>query len=383
MAQWSFVLMVAIASTRELLYYFAPDAELLNPVDYALFLISIPYLLLAFRLSPRSVKIIIFILSFLGVVVTALGQIQLGNNLDNTNAIKTLFPIVLIILGLFSDMKLSRLQLRLTYLLLVLLAISGELRIFGGSTAVSITEVRHSTAYLLIGVAICVWVSKLRLAQKVFVEAVLIVPLFLINVATAIIGFGIFVLLEVANRLNWGTAIRASLFGLIVLAVLYSRVDVSNIKVSEIGLLGSGRVAAWEDGLSSFASHGFYSQIFGQGSGSSFRYWGVWWWAQKDIHSDFLRILIENGLLVLSTLVVSVFYLVVKFGKVQPRTVAILLSAISTSIISNGVLGRPYATVLWALAGVIWFNSAQSTDTKFKDGEVSEKPESRLVQQNL
>lgn len=352
-AKFSLFAILGIAVTREMLYFFSPEVAALNPIDFALFAVSLPYLLFCLMRGDKYIKRLSIALVATTLSVGIFGQLELDNSFYIESVLKFLFPVLLVLVSVGFQIPLSGYQLRAVYVFVFLFAAAGEIRIFGSQSSVTITEVRHSTAYLLIGVAITIWVSPLRMSIKALCLPLLVLPLLFINVATAAIALGVFFMLEAANKLNINKLSKFMLVAAVIIGIIFTRVDLLTIKAGEFGLVGSGRVAAWQDGFASFMNHGLYVQIFGQGSGSSYQYWGVWWWAQKDIHSDFLRVLIENGLLVFLVLIVGFLGAYWRLQKSKPQLASIFVSAIATSIISNGVFGRPYACVLWALAFVV------------------------------
>ena len=363
----SLLAIILVAAIRELLYVLAPESSSLNPVDYLLFAVSLPYLFIAYSYGKAYSRRIVLLLLSISLVVAALGQIQLGHSLDFTTYIKFTFPVTILVLSAGYLLPLRESHIRTIYGLLFLLALAGEIRVFGSQSNVNITEVRHSTAYLLIGVAIVVSVSRISKVPKVLSVAVLIIPLAFINVATAVIALGVFFILELSIFWRLNVAARALLGASVIISVVFTRVDLLNLKAQDLGLLGSGRIAAWEDGINSFFRHGFYDQLLGQGSGSSYQFWGVWWWSQKDIHSDFLRVLIEYGVIVFLVTLAGFLLLYVRLLKIEPTSSSVLASAIAASLISNGVLGRPYAAVLWALAIVVSANASRRKSEEFRD----------------
>jgi len=372
-ASVSLLLMIFVSVIREGAYIFAPDPESLNPVDFLLFAVSIPVLTFGFRSSGKMPRAFIFSLVFFTFTTGFLGQSQLDNKLDLLGYVKELFPIIILILGLTSKLRLNQSQLKLLYLFICMLAAIAFWRTIGNSNAISVVESRHSTAYLLIGLILVVLSLGWRFVYKLTCVIFLMIPLLLLNVATGTIGLLVFLSLELANHYKLGVTVRVFVVASGVFAGIFSRVDLFQVRSSEVGLLGSGRVAAWTDGLKSFWQHDFYTQIFGQGSGSSFQFWGVWWWAQKDIHSDFLRVLIESGLLVFIILSACCLALYLGLQKINHVGASLLASAVVTGLISNGVLGRPYAAVLWSLAAIVARQSHVSKTSVTGDG-VFEQP---------
>jgi len=369
----SAVLVVFLTVIRESMYLFAPEVASVGVIDYFLFAASIPLIAFGFRTSENWVRMFLIYLVVFTFLSGLLSQTELGNRLDFVNSVKALFPIVILVFSLTSKARLSLRQLKFVYVEIVLLILIALFRTFGNAASNSVTESRHSTAYLIIGIILVVLSLKIRLVTKFTSLILLLVPLFVLNVATGIIGLLVFLSLELANYFKLGAAVRVFLLAVAICVGVFSRVDLLNVRSSEVGLLGSGRLAAWNDGLRSVLNQDFNTQIFGQGSGSSFQFWGVWWWAQKDIHSDFFRFLIENGLIVFVILAAGSIFLYVRFQNNNQVGASLLASALVTAAISNGVLGRPYAAVLWALAAIV-AKGIYTENSVVRGDEVFEQP---------
>ena len=369
----SAVLVVFLTVIRESTYFFAPEAASVGVIDYFLFAASIPLITFGFRTSEKWVRIFLIFLVVFTFLSGLLSQTELGNRLDFVISVKALFPIVILVLSLTSKVRLNFRQLKFVYVAIALLILLALFRTFGNAASNFVTESRHSTAYLIIGIILVVLSLKIRLVTKFISLILLLVPLFVLNVTTGIIGLLVFFSLELANYFKIGAAVRAFLLAVAISVGVFSRVDLLNVRSSEVGLLGSGRLAAWNDGLRSVLNQDLYTQIFGQGSGSSFQFWGVWWWAQKDIHSDFLRFLIENGLIVFVILATGFIFLYSRLQNNNHVGASLLASALVTAAISNGVLGRPYAAVLWALAAIV-AKGINTENSVVRGDEVFEQP---------
>lgn len=371
-AAYSLTAMLYLALVRETSYYFSQDTVNLNPIDYIFFVVSIPFLAFGFLKSPKMVRTALITLCFFALFSGIISQYQLASEFDPPATVKALFPIAFLLVGINSGLNLGRRQLLLLGFSILSLAVIAAVRLFGINSALQIAEIRHSTAYLLLGLILILFVSRFRMSIKITLFVFLLSFLVQVNVATALIGLLTFLSFQVASYSKLGVISRMIMLGLGATLVVLTRVDIFRVRSGELGLLGSGRVAAWESGLESFAKHDLYTQLFGQGAGSSFQFWGVWWWAQKDIHSDFLRILIENGFLVLLIVVACFTIGFFTAQTVNSVTSSLLASALITSLISNGVLGRPYAALLWVLAAVLASRKTES-GTIFQDTVVFER----------
>ena len=166
LAQISLILVLLIASVREVLYFFAPEAASLNPIDYVLLVVAMPYIGIVFRRSNQFTKRFSLSLVASFVVFGVIAQLQLGNAFSFENMLKVLFPLLLVTVTAGYTLRLSSSQKRIIAFIVFVFIFAGELRIFGPQGAVTITEVRHSTAYLLIGVSIVIWVSNIRTGAK-------------------------------------------------------------------------------------------------------------------------------------------------------------------------------------------------------------------------
>jgi len=377
-ATYSLIAMLCIALVRETSYYFSQETVNLNPIDYIFFVVALPFLAFGFLKSPKWVRTALITLCLFALFSGIISQYQLEREFDPSATVKVLFPIVILLVGMNSGLNLGSLQLILLGFSTLLLAVVAAVRIFGINTALQITEIRHSTAYLILGLILILFASRFRMWIKITFFVFLLSFLVQVNVATALIGLLTFLSFQLASSLKLGVIARISMLGLGATLVVLTRVDIFRVSSGEVGLLGSGRVAAWESGLESFAKHDFYAQLFGQGAGSSFQFWGVWWWAQKDIHSDFLRILIENGFLVFMIVVACFSIGFYRAKTLSNVTSSLLASALITSLISNGVLGRPYAALLWVLAAVLASRKTESS-TIFQDNVVFERPARQKV----
>jgi hypothetical protein len=373
-AQFWLLCILIVSVTRETLYFFASDVVYLNPIDYLLFAVASPYLLVVFRRSDSYTKFMVLVLLGLTVMGGQIGHWQAGNLFIADNIAKFLFPIILIMVTASHQIKLNAFQIKATVVIVSIFALSGILRVFAPQSNTSLTEFRHSTAYLIAGVTLIIWVSQLKFSTKLMISPFLVFPLLLLDVATATISLGIFISLEVSNKWKAGRLLSLALGLTVVFFVVSTRTDLFNLDSDGLGLLGSGRVAAWQDGISNFLSHGAFEQLFGQGSGSSFQFWGVWWWSEKDIHSDFLRVLIENGLIVFIVLLVTLYGVNRRLQNRNSTASSVLLSAIVTSVISNGVFGRPYASILWVFALIIAGQTSRPDNELTKSSEVFERP---------
>ncbi|PJJ86564.1 hypothetical protein CLV77_1113 [Brevirhabdus pacifica] len=115
-----------------------------------------------------------------------------------------------------------------------------------------------------------------------------------------------------------------------------------------LDILASGRLANYAERFALLWQRGGGIFLVGTGPGSDLLRTGVWWWEEKDSHSDLLKILWEGGLVgFLAMLWFWVSLAMRHGGTMMALSGAVLLS----SAISNGYLARPNpAFLLFACA---------------------------------
>jgi len=134
-----------------------------------------------------------------------------------------------------------------------------------------------------------------------------------------------------------GMGLAACILMLLALTFFY----LPNLDVTE---LSSGRTSTYAERFSMLAERSAGQLLFGGGLGSDMFYSSIWWWAAKDSHNDLLSITIEQGLV---GLLMVFIILGVSLRHANSLQVAVLLSFVSGSLISNALLSRPMPAVLF------------------------------------
>jgi hypothetical protein len=175
-----------------------------------------------------------------------------------------------------------------------------------------------------------------------------------LRVATPIFMLLNFALVHVLLTRQMGTAakvgiwlsVAASVGGLVVWHEA-QQAELAGGELQNVGDVGSGRLGAWLYRLYLLGQRDVFELLFGKGPGSDFIVTPQWWWEAKDSHHDLLRITMESGFVGVS-LVVIFFWLVLRaLGK---DGWPLFWFAMAGSMISNGLMHRPYLAVLFWIA---------------------------------
>ena len=357
---------VVVCITREMSYFIIGADEGIGPIDYFLLVFLCPTCFMLLRESPKSV-IISSIIVILGIpAVSFLSFSELDQNWDLGSTLKTVISLICLFSLASAPIEIGRGSRRLLILGFSTLLLIAILRIAFISDTLTITDKRHSTAYLVAGALIVLFQFRINPVIKFSLLAVGALALIVLDVVTTFIAVVVLVFFYLGDRFKFSTLTKSLLAVTGVTFAVLSRVDLFTIRSSDYQFLGSGRIAAWSDALPVFAARSIPNQILGGGPGSAFQYWGVWWWAPKDVHSDLIRILLEYG--ILGTLIVVITSIqIFRILNIQSSKVsAVFISAISTSLVSNGLVGRPYGAILWLVAGIlVKVNINNIEETKF------------------
>lgn len=112
----------------------------------------------------------------------------------------------------------------------------------------------------------------------------------------------------------------------------------------DLQAFSSGRTETYAERIALIAGRSGVDLFFGTGIGTDSFYSDAWWWERMDSHNDFLTIVIEQGLIGLALLMTVIVW---AFRHATPVQVAILLSLVTGSAISNGLLDRPTMAVMY------------------------------------
>lgn len=118
----------------------------------------------------------------------------------------------------------------------------------------------------------------------------------------------------------------------------------ADIESLGVGAVGSGRLDSWLGRLADFADRDLTAMMFGLGPYSDYQVSDLWYWEEKNAHSDLVTILMEFGLvgfIVLLTLGVTTYKR--SSGLSQVCMLAVALGAMA----SNTFIDRPSVAIGW------------------------------------
>lgn len=212
----------------------------------------------------------------------------------------------------------------------------------------------HTQAYVLLAVFMFLFLfflsEKGKLSLVVLGFAIFYVLFFGYNVRTSLLSFITFISILgmhlIKNKQSkYYISLIVPLLGIILLFVILVSLDVDWVTFS------SGRLSMYGTKYDEIVSRGFWSSIFGTGSGSDLIVSDIWWWDKKGSHNDYLTFLIEGGVIFLLSVILLLIQL---FKSVRsPYSYCILCAYCISSLISNGYLLRPLPAYILMLT-VVW-----------------------------
>lgn len=165
-----------------------------------------------------------------------------------------------------------------------------------------------------------------------------------------------------AAQLRWIVAVFLGGF------ILVGLLTVLTLDGGALSNISSGRLANYMERLELINQRPLLQILFGSGPGSDLLQTSVWWWDQKDSHSDLLKYFWEAGLLGFSALML-VFAVLVGHDK---RLLPVIGAILAASAISNAVLVRPNAAFIF-FAMIAYGLSSNQTKAKPATSEASVK----------
>lgn len=247
-------------------------------------------------------------------------------------------------------------------------------------------EGAHSSAYLVaiayMSLDVCRRNGSFRNSVSVCFQLATIALLAAYQVATAILMVATYIALSAYRAFDRRLSFPRLVFlALATLSIVVAHELLTAGSITEVtGAAGSGRLAAWQLRIEVLSNRELPQLLFGTGAGSDSFYTSLWWWEQKDAHSDLLTLVVEFGLftwLCTAALVASIY------RKLKGPAAAILVAAIVGSTVSNALLSRPiHALVFWLLVSAAAAAYARSTSVGEKitsnppGGELWEQPPS-------
>lgn len=134
-------------------------------------------------------------------------------------------------------------------------------------------------------------------------------------------------------------------FSLGVIVVVVALLMVFGLGGFDLTDFSSGRTSVYVERLLLIAHRPWPEVLFGTGVGSDSLRSATWWWEEKDSHNDFLRIVVEQGVIC----VVAVAAILIGSARRLTDTVqfAVFVALVAGSLLSNGLLDRPLLAVLF------------------------------------
>lgn len=143
---------------------------------------------------------------------------------------------------------------------------------------------------------------------------------------------------------------------LIILSILL--IISVNISYDHISNISSGRIDNYISRIEIIQNRTILEFLVGNGPGSDFIYTDIWWWEEKDSHSDWLQFFWEGGFL--ATL--GFAYYLITILKINTRSLFPIIFSLSiSSLISNAVFARPNASFIYFLSISLILNVKHST----------------------
>lgn len=113
-----------------------------------------------------------------------------------------------------------------------------------------------------------------------------------------------------------------------------------------VGAVGSGRLDSWYGRLVEFADRDFATMLLGQGPYSDYQISDLWYWAEKNAHSDLITILMEFGLFGFA----AILWLgLATYRRASGLAQVALLAITVGAVASNTFIDRPAVAVSWGL----------------------------------
>ncbi|MBP1860673.1 hypothetical protein [Rhizobium herbae] len=206
----------------------------------------------------------------------------------------------------------------------------------------------HLSAYIALGIYI--YLSSDRTDKKsnilhLLSIITLIYIIYTYQVRTIYLAIFAYFLITLIKKTSLSkSAISFAFFEIIVFSAAIALV----VSVStDLNQFSSGRTDVYIERLNQISQKSLVELFFGSGPGSDLIVSDQWWWDAKNSHNDFLTILYERGLVG----VIGVILLFVGMAKGRSaETIAITSAVFIASAISNGLMSRPLAFFLFALA---------------------------------
>lgn len=182
--------------------------------------------------------------------------------------------------------------------------------------------------------------------------------LWMYRVRTAIVVTAVYLVFRVVARYGFarsrGEALGAVLVTLAVGGLLLAIYSMT-LEWQAIDAFSSGRMSNYLERAMLLAQRSISEIIFGTGPGSDRIIVSIWWWDEKDSHSDFLQLFWEGGVVALVSVATYFTHLIAA----RPRVLLPLGMAVAaSSTISNALLARPNVVFLLFCVAAIALRAA-------------------------
>lgn len=206
----------------------------------------------------------------------------------------------------------------------------------------------HTNSYIitstLIGFSYLIYRSQQRLILVLFLTLSVILIYLGYGVRTATIMFVIFCL----PLIYFASDIFKLLIFKILLCLPFLAAFFFLVKVEfDWTNFSSGRTLMYQQKINQLRGFNLVDWAIGKGAGADLIQTDVWWWAKKGAHSDFITVLVENGLIYFALMILSYLMLLILIKRINLIFAALVFSSFFSSIISNGMAFRPHANYIF------------------------------------
>lgn len=208
----------------------------------------------------------------------------------------------------------------------------------------------HSSSLMVAGLTALVALSPFRRGWKVVWVGLGLLLLGLYGVVTPFIMVAVFFGGWFFVRHGWNRFWLYLLAAVsVVVGVLFRNENsVAGARIDALGFesIGSGRLDSWLLRLNEFTLRDLPTMLAGRGPYSDYQVTDLWWWEEKNAHSDVVTMLMEFGLIGLgAVLFAGVAYYK---GSSEVERLAFIAVAFGAAA-SNAFLDRPMVSVAWGM----------------------------------
>lgn len=364
-----------LISNSESYNFLGVPSELSNSVEYLLLPVLILFVLFYRKWAKFSVSILLFfvIMGVLNIITGLINNVALLGSITFT--LKIFSPILLfcslVIYHNKTDLDLKKLLIKFFKLCIFLTIIAVLLFNPTFNRLTNYLPVYfdsiHTHNYVLVSIFMGIsyfLYRKNKSYQLILFFAISFTFLLLgYNVRTALIMYLIYIIgmLFLVSDLFKFLLIKLAVF--VPLFIILGLFVKSEVDLNEVS---SGRTTMYADKVEQLSTYNLKDWLFGRGYGSDLIYTDIWWWDKKGAHSDFITFVVENGIIYLSLFIILFTYLINLTKRINIIYAVIILSALFSGIISNGVLVRPLANyMLFMVLAYIYIDIKQRQNLNY------------------